>query len=158
MTSNPYVATGDIRLSPRDEPITFSIHIADPARLAALDAVELADWERDLEANLYVQLIPHVRSLPPSREVERNAEGRIVRLVDYPADPPADVRAASAARGSGARDHRASHRTCEVTRAATRRDRGRRKVQRAPRNTPSHLRGLIRGVERSGTRRASNDR
>lgn len=76
----------------RHQPITVELD-GDVSRLGELDVAALNDWKVALAARVVAGIEPRIRPRGPSKEVERDADGRIARVVEFGADPPASVMA-----------------------------------------------------------------
>lgn len=76
----------------KQEPFTVRVH-PPSGPLAGEDLTEGAVY---VATSVARQLEPLIRPRPASKEVERDAAGQIVRVIEQPADPPAVITARDA--------------------------------------------------------------
>ncbi len=81
----------------RQPSIPFALRLSGLERVGELDAAGLAEWQRDIAATLFMQIEPKIRRMGRTRELERDSDGRIVRLIEVAPDPPSQTMASRTA-------------------------------------------------------------
>ncbi len=73
---------------PRHDPIPWQVTVRDD--FATWDQADQHDWLDATAASLYTQLRSQVHPMPASKELQRDANGQMVRVLEHPPDPSAD--------------------------------------------------------------------
>lgn len=82
--------SGDL-VWPRHEAISWQVSVR--SDMQEWDKEDLDDWVDKAGAALYTQIKPLVHPLGASKELQRDANGQMLRIVEMAADPPADTMA-----------------------------------------------------------------